>query len=73
MTMTEQVLRQPEVSRRNFLVGSAAAVGGLSLGFKVPFGNDAAAPGDQKAKARVGLRGMQHQADRCTAVHPRAS
>ena len=43
MAMTEQVLRQPEVSRRSFLVGSAAAVGGLSLGFKVPFGNDASA------------------------------
>ena len=43
MTMTEQVLHQPEVSRRNFLVGSAAAVGGLSLGFHVPFGKGAAA------------------------------
>jgi isoquinoline 1-oxidoreductase beta subunit len=43
MTMTEQVVHQPRVSRRNFLVGSAAAVGGLSLGFNVPFGNDAAA------------------------------
>jgi isoquinoline 1-oxidoreductase beta subunit len=41
--MTEQVVHQPRVSRRNFLVGSAAAVGGLSLGFNVPFGNDAAA------------------------------
>jgi isoquinoline 1-oxidoreductase beta subunit len=36
-------LHQPEVSRRNFLVGSAAAVGGLSLGFHVPLGNGAAA------------------------------
>jgi isoquinoline 1-oxidoreductase subunit beta len=43
MTMTQQVLPQPEVSRRNFLVGSAAAVGGLSLGFHVPFGKGAAA------------------------------
>src|SRR5688500_12478325 len=43
MTMTEQVLHQHEVSRRNFLVGSAAAAGGLSLGFHVPFGKGAAA------------------------------
>jgi isoquinoline 1-oxidoreductase beta subunit len=43
MTMTDQVLHQPEVSRRNFLVGSAAAVGGLSLGFHVPLDNGAAA------------------------------
>jgi isoquinoline 1-oxidoreductase beta subunit len=43
MTMTDQVLHQPEVSRRNFLVGSAAAVGGLSVGFHVPFGKGAAA------------------------------
>ena len=32
-----------KLSRRNFLVGSAAAAGGLSLGFHVPF---AAAAGD---------------------------
>jgi isoquinoline 1-oxidoreductase beta subunit len=42
MTMTEQVLTQTGVSRRGFLVGSAAAVGGLSLGFNVPFGSAAA-------------------------------
>jgi len=42
-TMTEQVVHQPELSRRNFLVGSAAAVGGLSLGFHVPFAKGAAA------------------------------
>jgi isoquinoline 1-oxidoreductase beta subunit len=32
------------VSRRNFLVGSASAIGGLSLGFHVPFALGAAAP-----------------------------
>ena len=32
-----------KLSRRNFLVGSAAAVGGLSLGFHVPFAAAAAA------------------------------
>src|ERR671933_55881 len=32
-----------QVSRRKFLVGAAAAAGGLSLGFHVPFGLDAAA------------------------------
>jgi isoquinoline 1-oxidoreductase subunit beta len=32
-----------DVSRRKFLAGSAAAAGGLSFGFHVPFGSDAAA------------------------------
>jgi isoquinoline 1-oxidoreductase subunit beta len=43
MTMAGQVLHRTEVSRRNFLVGSAAAAGGLSLGFHIPFGKGAAA------------------------------
>jgi isoquinoline 1-oxidoreductase subunit beta len=50
--MTEQVLDRTEVSRRNFLVGTAAVTGGLSLGFHVPFGNEAAAqtaPGEVNA------------------------
>ena len=34
---------QPKFDRRSFLVGSAAAVGGLSLGFHIPFGDAAAA------------------------------
>jgi isoquinoline 1-oxidoreductase subunit beta len=34
-----------DVSRRHFLAGSAATVGGLSLGFHVSFGGDAAAQG----------------------------
>ncbi|HEY2136385.1 MAG TPA: molybdopterin cofactor-binding domain-containing protein [Xanthobacteraceae bacterium] len=34
--------RTPSVSRRGFVVGSAAATGGLALGFHVPFGIDAA-------------------------------
>jgi isoquinoline 1-oxidoreductase beta subunit len=34
---------QPKFDRRSFLVGSAAAVGGLSLGFHIPFGDEAAA------------------------------
>jgi isoquinoline 1-oxidoreductase beta subunit len=33
----------PKFNRRSFLVGSTAAVGGLSLGFHIPFGNEAAA------------------------------
>jgi isoquinoline 1-oxidoreductase beta subunit len=33
----------PSLSRRNFIVGSAAAVGSLSLGFHVPFGGEALA------------------------------
>ncbi len=39
MTMTTAL----EVSRRRFLVGSAAVAGGLSLGFHIPFGRSAAA------------------------------
>jgi len=38
-----------QVSRRNFLIGSASAIGGLSLGFHVPFADAAAA----KAAAEV--------------------
>ena len=34
---------QPKFDRRSFLVGSAAAVGGLSLGFHIPFGDEAVA------------------------------
>ncbi len=34
-----------KLSRRKFIVGSAAAVGGLSLGFHVPFGREALAEG----------------------------
>ena len=34
---------QPKFDRRSFLVSSAAAVGGLSLGFHIPSGDDAAA------------------------------
>ncbi len=32
-----------DTSRRNFLVGSAAAVGGLALGFHIPLAADVAA------------------------------
>jgi len=34
---------QPSFDRRSFLVGSAAAVGGLSVGFHIPFGDATAA------------------------------
>ena len=34
-----------DISRRKFLVGSAAAVGGFSLGFHIPFDGEAAAAG----------------------------
>ena len=39
-----QRLRSAEVSRRNFVVGSAAAGGGLALGFHLPFGVASAQP-----------------------------
>jgi isoquinoline 1-oxidoreductase beta subunit len=35
----------PKFDRRSFLVGSAAAAGGLSVGFHIPFGDEAAAAG----------------------------
>ncbi len=34
-----------KVGRRSFLIGSASAVGGLSLGFNIPFADDAQAAG----------------------------
>jgi isoquinoline 1-oxidoreductase beta subunit len=34
---------QPKFDRRSFLVGSAAAAGGLSVGFHIPFGDEAIA------------------------------
>lgn len=34
---------QPKLDRRSFLVGTAAAAGGLSVGFHVPFGDEAEA------------------------------
>jgi isoquinoline 1-oxidoreductase beta subunit len=34
---------QPKLDRRSFVAGSAAAIGGLSVGFHVPFGDDAVA------------------------------
>src|SRR5215831_21381263 len=41
MTMITRKARK--LSRRHFIVGSAAAGGGLALGFNVPFGGDLAA------------------------------
>jgi isoquinoline 1-oxidoreductase beta subunit len=35
--------KSPNLSRRNFIVGSAAAGGGLALGFRLPFGIEPAA------------------------------
>jgi len=43
MTIAEHVSHRTQVSRRDFIVGSAAALGGFSLGFHVPFGREAAA------------------------------
>jgi isoquinoline 1-oxidoreductase beta subunit len=34
---------QPKFDRRSFIVGSAVTVGGLSVGFHIPFGDEAAA------------------------------
>ena len=59
--MTSKHLQQSaRVSRRNFVVGSAAAGGGLALGFNVPFGIDALA---QRRRGR-GQRLGRHQAGR---------
>ena len=43
----------PELSRRSFIVGSAAAVGGLSLGFHVPLPGKAAAATAHEVNAWV--------------------
>ena len=34
-----------DLSRRNFLVGATAATGGLTLGFTIPFADEASAQG----------------------------
>jgi isoquinoline 1-oxidoreductase subunit beta len=45
-----------DVSRRSFLVGSAAAAGGLALGFNVPFTGEALAQGAPEINAWVMVR-----------------
>ncbi len=52
---TGAVLRSV-LSRRGFLVGSAAAVGGLSLGFHLPFGAASALAADGEVNAWVVIR-----------------
>jgi isoquinoline 1-oxidoreductase subunit beta len=42
-----------DVSRRSFLVGSAAATGGLALGFNIPFAGEALAQGAPEINAWV--------------------
>ena len=51
MTMTSQAFTK--VSRRNFLAGSAAAAGGLSFGFHIPFAGEAAAQTTPEVNAWV--------------------
>src|SRR5207342_154940 len=41
--------KSANVSRRKFIVGSAAAGGGLALGFNLPFGVESAAAQDMAA------------------------
>ncbi|MFM9847047.1 MAG: molybdopterin cofactor-binding domain-containing protein [Hyphomicrobiaceae bacterium] len=48
------MLNTAKLSRRSFLVGTAAASGGLSLGFHVPFGIENAAAQKAAATANVG-------------------
>ena len=45
-----------QVSRRSFLIGSASAIGGLSLGFHVPFAEAAAAGNAAEVNAWVVVR-----------------
>jgi len=45
-----------DVSRRSFLVGSAAAAGGLALGFNIPFGTEALAQSAPEINAWVMVR-----------------
>jgi isoquinoline 1-oxidoreductase beta subunit len=51
MTKKISSVRSARLSRRSFVVGSAAAAGGLALGFHLPFGSAAAQP--QSAAAGV--------------------
>ncbi len=44
MTKKNSSFRSTKVSRRSFVVGSAAAGGGLALGFHLPFGSASAQP-----------------------------
>ena len=45
----------PKVSRRKFLVGTAAAGGGLALGFSLPFGIGEAAAQSGAAATEVNI------------------
>src|ERR687893_2085491 len=45
-----------DVSRRSFLVGSAAAAGGLALGFNIPFAGEALAQSAPEINAWVMIR-----------------
>ena len=44
--MSKHTVRVPTLSRRRFIVGTAAAGGGLALGMRLPFG-----PGAAEAKS----------------------
>ena len=41
------------VSRRKFIVGTAAASGGLALGFRLPFGSEAYAQSSRAADSEI--------------------
>ena len=65
--------KSPNLSRRRFIVGSAAAGGGLALGFRLPFGGEAfAAQGARAADSEVNAWVVVKPDDTCVIRIARA-
>jgi len=62
----------PKISRRKFLVGTAAAGGGLALGFSLPFGIGEAAAQSGAAASEVNIWVMVQPDDTCVIRIARA-
>lgn len=68
-TISDQL---PKISRRKFLVGTAAAGGGLALGFSLPFGIGEAAAQSGAATAEVNIWVVVQPDDTCVIRIARA-
>ena len=62
----------PKISRRKFLVGTAAASGGLALGFSLPFGIATAAAQSGAAASEVNIWVVVQPDDTCVIRIARA-